>query len=91
MEIYRTVTGARLPHNAALQAKFGFPVDRQAVGPGDLLFFTEPGKGITHVGLALGGSQFIHASTSKGVCTGSLNQPYYRERFWGARRLSQAR
>lgn len=57
---------------------------------GDLVFFKSPGSGsgVGHVGIYLGGGQFIHCSSgkAKGVTTSSLSSGYYKERFkWGRR------
>jgi len=49
--------GVSLPHNAAAQFGYGVPVDRSQLEPGDLVFF----DGLGHVGLYIGGGQFIHA------------------------------
>jgi len=52
--------GISLPHSAHLQAKYGRAVSRNALVPGDLLFFYTP---ISHVGIYIGNGQMIHAST----------------------------
>src|SRR5699024_4542314 len=52
---------------------------------GDLVFFSSSpggdGRSITHVGISLGGSQYIGSQTSTGVAVTSVNEPYY----WGPR------
>ncbi len=35
----------------------------------------------------MGGKRFLHASTSRGVMTSSLNNVYWKERYWKARRI----
>ncbi|WP_134672387.1 C40 family peptidase [Halorussus marinus] len=47
--------GVALPRDADLQRRVGQRVEREALAPGDLLFF--PG----HVALGLGGDRFVHA------------------------------
>lgn len=58
--------GYQLPRDANMQVELGADVDFDSsfsnVIPGDLLFFGENDR-ITHVGISLGGPQFIHAST----------------------------
>jgi len=61
---------------------------------GDLLFFdtTEqlPPKIPTHVGLYIGEGRIVHAASEgprTGVIISALNDPYYRDRFIGARRV----
>ncbi len=49
--------GVSLPHNAAAQHGMGSPVDRPNLQPGDLVFF----NGDNHMGLYIGGGQFVHA------------------------------
>ena len=49
--------GVSLPHNAAAQYSMGTPVPRDALEPGDLVFF----DGLGHVGIYIGGDQFVHA------------------------------
>jgi cell wall-associated NlpC family hydrolase len=49
--------GVSLPHNASAQHGSGTPVDRSALQPGDLVFFDGDG----HVGIYIGGGQFVHA------------------------------
>jgi cell wall-associated NlpC family hydrolase len=57
------------------------------IQPGDLLFFMTEGREVTHVGIAIGGDQFVHAPNARGVVrVDSLGTPYWRDRFVGARR-----
>jgi len=49
--------GISLPHNAADQHGQGTPVSRDQLQPGDLVFF----YGDDHVGIYIGGGQFVHA------------------------------
>ncbi|WP_026692737.1 LysM peptidoglycan-binding domain-containing protein [Peribacillus kribbensis] len=58
--------------------------------PGDLIFFApEPNQKylITHMGISLGGKQFIHSGSSRGVEISSLDTAYYKDRFTGFKRL----
>lgn len=86
--VCQAVAGITLPHNSAQQFACGTTVSAAALRAGDLVFFSEPGKGVFHVGLSLGGERFIHASTRRGVVVSSLREPYYAGRFCGAKRLA---
>ncbi|WP_084683730.1 NlpC/P60 family protein [Psychromonas hadalis] len=35
----------------------------------------------------MGDNKFIHASTSQGVITSSLNNVYWKKKYWQARRI----
>jgi cell wall-associated NlpC family hydrolase len=49
--------GVSLPHYTGAQWGMGVPVDRADLEPGDLVFF----DGLGHVGIYIGGNEFIHA------------------------------
>jgi cell wall-associated NlpC family hydrolase len=57
-----------------------------------LVFFKNTYKrGISHVGIYIGGGQFIHAANAhKGVRTDSLSSSYYQAHFAGLRRVLPA-
>ena len=56
---------------------------------GDLVFFTTTEPGVSHVGMAIGGDQFVHAPSTSGVVrVEHLSAAYWAQRFLGARRLN---
>lgn len=59
------------------------------INKGDLLFFTsDSGLGITHVGISVGGTYFVHASSSKGkVVISSLTEDYWARNYAFGRRI----
>jgi cell wall-associated NlpC family hydrolase len=59
MLVYRKF-GVSLPHDVRAQAHYGSK--DQKPRPGDLVFFNEHGRGISHVGIATGRGTIIHAS-----------------------------
>jgi len=76
--------GVSLPHNAAAQYSYGVPVARDQLEPGDLVFF----DGLGHVGLYIGGGNFVHAPhTGDVVKISSLYDSWYAATYVGARRL----
>jgi len=75
--------GVSLPHNAAAQYGYGMPVSRDQLQAGDLVFF----NGLGHVGIYIGGGQFIHAPHTGDVVKISSLSGWYSSTFVGARRL----
>ena len=80
-------SGISLPHGATGQYALCTPVTTAERAPGDLVFFNTSGRGIGHVGIYLGGGQFIHASTSRGVIISSLYESYYANTYLYAGRI----
>ena len=84
--------GIHIPRRAIEQSKYGKPVKRSELQPGDLVFFdtSKQRKGyVNHVGIYIGNGKFIHASSAKKkVIITSLNKPFYSQRFKGARRVA---
>ena len=78
--------GISLPHNAAMQYNtVGVPVSQAELQPGDLVFF----DGLGHVGLYIGGGQFIHAPhTGDVVKISSLYDSWYASTYVGAKRVT---
>jgi cell wall-associated NlpC family hydrolase len=53
--------GMEIPRTSRAQAGAGVPVARNALQPGDLVFFYSP---VSHVGMYIGNGQMVHASTA---------------------------
>lgn len=81
--------GISLPRTAAAQYGATSRVSKSDLKSGDLVFFkgTTGGKGITHVGIYIGGGRFVHAGSSKsGVTTANLNSSYWQAHYAGGGR-----
>ena len=81
--------GIRVSRTASAQFRDnGVPVGRNELMPGDLVFFSSNGYRVTHVGIYIGGRQFVHASGVRvGVTVSSVDSAFYTPRWFGARRL----
>ena len=76
--------GISLPHSASGQRRTGTEISKSNLQVGDLAFFL----GTTHVGIYIGGGQFIHASTTNyDVTINSLNSGYWANHYSGACRV----
>lgn len=85
--VYRTF-GIALPRTSRDQSLFGRQVSRSELQPGDLVFFSTTGRGVSHVGIYSGRGEFIHASTrARRVRFDRLDNKYFRKRFVVARRV----
>ncbi len=91
--VFRDVVGMELPRGVGALYREGRPAG-VPLHIGDLLFFDTDEKGSvstpTHVGVYAGGGTFVHAASEgsrSGVTVSSLETPYYRDRFLGARRV----
>jgi cell wall-associated NlpC family hydrolase len=81
--------GVAMPREVRDQFKVGKQIDRDRLEAGDLVFFSTVAPGASHVGIMIGGDQFVHAPSEKGVVrVESLSQQYWGSRFIGAKRVS---
>jgi len=80
--------GLQMPREAREQFKVGKNVPRDRLEPGDLVFFSTIAPGASHVGIAIGGDQFVHAPSERGVVrVEQLTTQYWASRFIGAKRV----
>jgi cell wall-associated NlpC family hydrolase len=82
--------GTSLPRETWEQYALGKKIGDDEVQPGDLVFFETVSRGPSHVGIALGGGNFVHAPSSRGVVRveSYTTSEYWSERWVGARRIS---
>ena len=90
MFVINNTVGVPIPHDMAVQFQMGQSVSREALQPGDLVFFANTFRpGMSHNGIYIGGGQFVHAETeASGVTISDLNAEYYSSRWYGAVRFS---
>jgi cell wall-associated NlpC family hydrolase len=75
--------GVSLPRTVSAQYGVGVSVSRSQMEPGDLVFF----NGLGHVGIYIGGNQFIHSPHTGDVVKISSITGYYSSNWVGARRV----
>ena len=80
--------GYTLNRTSAAQYKQGTAVSKANLKAGDLVFFNTSGSGVSHVGISLGGSKFIHAGVSTGVTIANLGSSYWAPKYVGAKRVA---
>lgn len=85
-EVFAAMFSASLPRTANEQASLGDTVDRDALKPGDLVFFRTP-QYPRHVGVYLGEGQFAHASSSLGVAVSRLDSGFWAKHYVSAKRV----
>jgi cell wall-associated NlpC family hydrolase len=79
--------GVQVPRTAAAQAAALPAVPLSHIQKGDLLFFNTLGRPYSHVGIYIGGDQFVSALNPRaGITVQSLRNPYWSSRLDGVRR-----
>ncbi len=74
--------GVSLPHSSGSMRSVGTAVDKSNLQAGDIVCFSG------HVGIYIGGNNFIHAANpSKGIIISSLSESYYKSKYICARRV----
>jgi cell wall-associated NlpC family hydrolase len=80
--------GVRVPRTVTEQFRAGHDVDASSLEPGDLVFFTTVTSGASHVGISIGGDEFVHAPSGYGaVRVERLSAPYWSTRCVGVKRV----
>ncbi|GAB1410428.1 hypothetical protein MASR1M90_15820 [Desulfovibrionales bacterium] len=75
--IYRDVFGMELPRTSVEQSRLGQPIQRDAMQPGDLVYFKDRRR--DHVGVVLDQRSFLHTSARQGVMISEF------DRYWAPR------
>ena len=83
---YKNSLNKKIPRTTELLSQSGKLINSAQIKPGDLVFF-KTGFKVRHVGIYIKDNQFVHASSSRGVMISKLNNPYWLDAFWMARRF----
>lgn len=80
--------GVHLPRTVSEMKETLTPVPKNNIHSGDLVFFNTSGNAVSHVGIYVNESNFVHAPSSRTgkVMVSSLKTNYWRDRFVDARR-----
>jgi cell wall-associated NlpC family hydrolase len=79
--------GLSVPRTSRDQAKQADDVKERKLQRGDLVFFRIGSRRVNHVGIYIGGKEFVHApGAGKPVTINSLDDEFYSERFESAGR-----
>ncbi len=84
--VYKDVFKVDLPRTTKAQVRQGRPIPFKELQAGDLVFFQPPSYP-RHVGIYLGGAEFVHASKNKGVTVSKIDSTYWEKHYWTARRI----
>jgi hypothetical protein len=87
VQVYKKYAGFNLPHNTEKLFKLVKKVDKERLGYGDLVFFSDHVFSPSHVGIYIGEGKFVHSIEGYGVIVSSLDEEYYRKSYIGARRV----
>lgn len=86
--VFSDALGVLLPRTAVEMARVGETIPKNALQPGDLVFFNTLRRSFSHVGIYLGDNKFMHAnSRGGGVRVDDMTGGYWSRRFNGARRI----
>jgi cell wall-associated NlpC family hydrolase len=86
--VFERAWGISVPRRTEEQRTAGRAVKRAELQPGDLVFYDTRSRPFSHVGIYLGEGNFVHAPRPGAkVRVESIDNPYWRARFNGARRL----
>jgi cell wall-associated NlpC family hydrolase len=85
VRFYNDLFDIRLPRSTKEQVKKGRFLPRHLLLPGDLVFFKSFFQ--RHVGIYLGDGEFVHVSSRQGVIVSNMNESYWDDAYWTARRL----
>lgn len=88
--VLNNVLETSVSRSLEVQAVSGFYVSQAELQPGDLVFFQNTYTwGLSHVGIYIGGGQFVHAGSPRtGVLINDLQDSYWGPRYYTGRRVN---
>jgi cell wall-associated NlpC family hydrolase len=86
-QLFADVLDLATPRTTGELIQEGRRVSKSKLKTGDLVFFSPESKKAGHVGVYLSQGDFAHASSSKGVMTSKLTNPYWKKYYETARRI----
>lgn len=88
--IFKRSMRINLPRSSREMATVGAPVSKPNLQPGDMVFFSQGGGSISHVGMYIGNGRMIHAPrTGRNIEITSIEQGYWASRYVTARRVNK--
>jgi cell wall-associated NlpC family hydrolase len=89
--VFRDMAGVALPRSTRELIDIPAPsVPRDALQPGDLVYFNPSGGRVSHIGIYVGEGRFVHAPSRGGtVRLDALGSDYWTKHFVGAKRVLQ--
>ncbi len=82
------LAGLQVPRSTRTQYRSTRWIPLKRLRPGDLLFFNEQGRRLSHVGIYIGHDRFVHApSSGKRVRVSRLHNPYWLRHLASTRRF----
>jgi peptidoglycan DL-endopeptidase CwlO len=87
--VYQQATGMDITRGVDEQWRLGRSVRKGEWQAGDIVFFKNTfERGLSHCGIYVSGTEFIHAENEQtGVVISTLDSDYYSDHYAGARRL----
>ena len=86
-QVYADLLGVQTKRTTGELIEEGQHIRKSKLKAGDLVFFSPNAKKGSHVGIYLSEGDFAHASSSRGVMTSSLSNPYWTRHYETGRRL----
>lgn len=83
---FKKLFNKSVPRTTELLTEKGQQIENQNIKTGDLVFF-KTGFKKRHVGIYVDQNKFLHVSSTRGVIMSDLNNPYWSNAFWQARRF----